>query len=448
VLLVFHTTKYTWNGSKTSKTFWRILLDDDWLLGKMEIFVILLIVLACFGQTPPPFGSMFREREFSLAANETYLNHGSYGAVPRRVGEYQMNILRQAELNSQKYMSSVRGMVDDTLKDLATYFHANREDIVLVEGSTTGANAVLRSIRWKKGDVIMYLNVEYGMIKRAVEFIVDTHEGIKVLECNITIPTNGSQILAMVQNCFSKQKVTLAIFDHVSSFPTMILPIAKLIQMARSHGAIVMVDGAHALGQVPVNLTALDPDFYFSSAHKWLCSTKGSAFLYVKKIHQHYMHPTVISHWYKQGFQTEFRFIGSRDYSSFLALKEAIKYRSWITDAAVYRYNNDLCERVGQYATSRWKSHFTVPIEMRASLIDVNIPCNVPLPACYSWTVANANVVLSKKGYTAFLGVWEHKRYWRISCQIYNEFSDYVKLIDELEKLWIVGKIQDSTKIF
>ena len=166
--------------------------------------------------------------------------------------------------------------------------------------------------------------------------------------CNITLPTDEKKILQTIENCYKKYPITFTIFDHVGPFPTLIFPIKKLIQMSKKYNSISVVDGAHAIGQIPLNITDLDPDFYFSSCHKWLMSNKGTAFMYVNKKYQKYMHPTQITHWYKQGFKTEFRFIGTKDYTSLLSIKKSFEFRKWLSDEKIMKYNNDLCSNVGK----------------------------------------------------------------------------------------------------
>lgn len=72
----------------------------------------------------------------------------------------------------------------------------------------------------------------------------------------------------------------------------------------------VLVDGAHALGALPLNISSLDPDFYVSNAHKWLCCPKGVAFLYVRRELQSQVRPVVVSHGFGSGFSSEFVWTG------------------------------------------------------------------------------------------------------------------------------------------
>lgn len=69
--------------------------------------------------------------------------------------------------------------------------------------------------------------------------------------------------------------IKFASFDHISGYPSAILPIKQLVSLCHQHNIVVMVDGAHAMGQIPLNITDIDADFYISDGHKWLYSPKG-----------------------------------------------------------------------------------------------------------------------------------------------------------------------------
>jgi selenocysteine lyase/cysteine desulfurase len=78
-----------------------------------------------------------------------------------------------------------------------------------------------------------------------------------------------------------KYKPKIAFFDSIASYPAFILPSERLVPLCKQYGAMSIVDGAHAIGQIPLNLEALDADVYFSNGYKWLCSPKGSALMRV-----------------------------------------------------------------------------------------------------------------------------------------------------------------------
>lgn len=216
----------------------------------------------------------------------------------------------------------------------------------------------------------------------------------------------------------------------------MILPVQRLVALARSYGVMTIIDGAHALGQIPIDLKTIDPDYYYSNAHKWLLSSKGAAFMYVRKEHQNTTHPLVISASYSpegQNFQQEFAWTGTKDYSAYIGVIAAIRFRQQLTDAVVMGYNNQLCQQAAGLLIQAWKTDLPIPFNMSASLINIRIPCNTNDAACYTWQINDlVNLMLEK--YKMYVVIFEiadvqsTARYVRISCQIYNQMSDYQTL--------------------
>ena len=89
----------------------------------------------------------------------------------------------------------------------------------------------------------------------------------------------------------------LAIIDHIISPLPVHLPVAALCALCATAGAASFVDGAHAVGAVSLQLPALGASFYTSNCHKWMCTPKGAAFLWVAPgLTQERMRPLVVSH--------------------------------------------------------------------------------------------------------------------------------------------------------
>lgn len=97
-------------------------------------------------------------------------------------------------------------------------------------------------------------------------------------------------------------------------------------------GIMTIIDGAHVPAHIPLDLKDLDPDVYTGACHKWMLAPKGSSFLYVRKSYQPYVDPLVISWGYEaefpsaSQFQDYHQFQGTRDFSAFLATKDAIQF--------------------------------------------------------------------------------------------------------------------------
>lgn len=198
----------------------------------------------------------------------------------------------------------------------------------------------------------------------------------------------------------------------------------------------MLIDGAHSCGQVPLNMKDLDPDYFLSNGHKWICSAHGSAFLYVKKSLQKNIHPAVISHFYKFGFQTEFGWTGTRDYSHMISLDAAIEFRKARGDQEIREYNNRLCRNAAETLIKRWNTSTIAPYSMMNSLINIRLPCNTQAPECWTYDVEKIQKTMEEKyNIWTFLRNVDGINYVRISCQIYNDISDYIRFAQVLEEL-------------
>jgi isopenicillin-N epimerase len=202
------------------------------------------------------------------------------------------------------------------LRQLAEYVHADPQDIVFVLNASHGVNAVLRSVLLSPNEKILYLNLAYGMVKETLYFLREIfHE--QLVEAEIMFPTTKEAIVRVVVEALeANPQIRLASFSHITSVPSLILPVEDLIRECRARNVMVLIDGAHALGQIPLNLTALNPDFYVANGHKWLYTVKGSAMLWVRKELQPRIFPTVIS---REGrgktqFQLDFSWEGTMDF--------------------------------------------------------------------------------------------------------------------------------------
>jgi selenocysteine lyase/cysteine desulfurase len=185
--------------------------------------------------------------------------------------------------------------VDVVRAIVANHVGANEEDIVFVINASHGVNAILRSLLLPSGSKFLYFNLAYTMVKNTLYYISEEFQN-QLVEVNVTFPVSYSKIVGQVVEALEKNpEVKVACFSHITSVPALILPIKELTEECHKRGVMVLVDGAHAMGQIPINITDLGADFYLSNGHKWFYTLKGSAFLWVKKELQPLISPTVIS---------------------------------------------------------------------------------------------------------------------------------------------------------
>ena len=254
--------------------------------------------------------------EFLLDPDVVYLNHGAFGACPRPVLEEYQRL--QCELERQPVEFLDRrwdGLLQEARSALADYVGAGPGDLTFVPNATTALNTVARSLSLAPDDEVLTTAEEYG----AVDLMWDA-TGARV----VRVPFEG------LWNAVTRRTRVLSISQIVS--PTgVILPVAELCAQAREAGILSVIDGAHAVGQVPVDLAALGADAYAGNCHKWLCAPKGAGFLWVCEELQPRVDPPVVSWgWPEQEFARRHAWQGTRDPAAWLTVPAAIAFqREW-----------------------------------------------------------------------------------------------------------------------
>lgn len=201
---------------------------------------------------------------------------------------------------------------------LAELVNADSKDVVMVPNTTSGINAILRSMVFAFGERILHLSSIYNSMGSIIQYLVDYSNGaVSKLVFNVTYPMTNEDFLQKLETFLEETEdpehpIRIALVDHITSVPAVVIPIDRVIPMLKRRNITVLIDGAHAIGQVPVNITALAPDYYVTNCHKWLYAARGCALLYVDKKHQSTIHPAHINSGYKQpsDFQNEFFWTG------------------------------------------------------------------------------------------------------------------------------------------
>ncbi|RYY55116.1 MAG: aminotransferase class V-fold PLP-dependent enzyme [Chitinophagaceae bacterium] len=283
------------------------------------------------------------KQQFLIKDDITFLNFGSFGACPRPVFE----TWQQFQLEMER--DPVQFIVADGLKYLATarealaeYVHCNPDDLVYVTNPSYAVNAVAKSFELKPGDEILTTDIEYGACDKTWEYYCEK-AGATYKRQAITLPVTSKE---QVVNDFFKgltPKTRMIFISHITSTTGLRLPVEEICKVAKEKGLLTFVDGAHAPGHIPLDLTNAPFDYYTGACHKWMMTPKGSAFLYVKREYQSSIDPLIISWGYKALFPSDSQFLdyhqtnGTRDYTSFLAIPAAIAFMDkyeWTSVAA------------------------------------------------------------------------------------------------------------------
>jgi len=325
---------------------------------------------------PPPFGSAMK-KWFHFKEDVRFLNHGSYGALPRPVKEIQSLWLDHVEEQPCRWFNTeLFSLITYATRCLARFIGAKPHEVVFARNATTAINAILRSLPLKCGDAVLCMNFTYSAIKKTLHYVLPK-QSVDMVEVKIDSSPTGKQVLAKVKEALEndkEKKITLLLLDHIISPLGMILPMKELVEIAHQHGARVLIDGAHVVGQIPLNLSELDADYFVSNCHKWLYSPRGCAFAWVKEAYHSEIRPGVISHGYEQGFHSEFIWQGTDDYTSFLSVVSALKFVDLCGADKIMEYNHELVSWAADMLAKRWGTRVIVPHEDFGAMALVQMP--------------------------------------------------------------------------
>lgn len=143
---------------------------------------------------------------------------------------------------------------------------------MIVQNATTGVGTVLRALQFERGDKIVFFDFIYGACRSAVQYAEETTHVVGV-EIPVVFPLGDDEIVGRLRDAIRREQsegacVRVAIFDTIVSMPGLRLPFERMVAVCRELGVLSLVDGAHGIGHIQLDLGALDADFFVSNCHK------------------------------------------------------------------------------------------------------------------------------------------------------------------------------------
>ncbi|KAF8066328.1 CPK24 [Scenedesmus sp. PABB004] len=417
------------------------------------------------------FGAAAR-RHFAVDfAAWAFVNHGAFGApaAPARRAADAWRARCEAQplrfIDRELFPHLVR-----VIRELAALVNCPPEDLVLLPNATTGLNAVIASTRLGAGDTVFSLDLGYGSVKKMIAAACEA-AGARHVEGRVPFPPSGPQAVVDAVAASLPAGARLAVFDAVTSNTALVLPLPELVALCRSRGVPVLVDGAHALGMLPLDLAALGADYFVANCHKWLCGARGSAMLYAAPARQAALRPAVLSHGAGGGLLSRFIWDGCRDYAPLLAASSAVRWWRRLGGgggggggdgggdappldaccdpgrlahggdggAAARRYMFRLLRDAAALLARRWGTVAPAPRSMTAAMTLVALPAGGPLPPAGSATSDDAKYVQDllhfRHAVEAPVKCVDGALCVRISAHVYNELADYEALAAAVEAI-------------
>ncbi|MCL4860918.1 MAG: aminotransferase class V-fold PLP-dependent enzyme [Caldilineaceae bacterium] len=361
----------------------------------------------------------------------TFLNHGSFGACPQPVFERYQHWQRELERNPVAFIGrQLPDLLRAAREQLARYLGATADELTFVPNATHGVNIVARSLKLKPGDEVLTTDHEYGAVNNTWRFNCEK-QGARYI--NQPIPTPIQDPQAVVDQLWAgvTERTRVISLSHITSPTALIFPVAEVCRRAREAGIITVIDGAHAPGQIDLDMGAIGADFYTGNAHKWLSSAKGAAFLYARADRQALLEPLVVSHgWNRQNstqsqFFDYFNWTGTDDPSAYLSVAAAIDFQAEHNWPAV----RAACHQLALVAHHRLLELSDrpplSPESMWAQLVAT------PLPG----RAADYQALWDRYRIIAPIFEWNGIPLVRVSIQAYNTPRDVDRLVDALTEM-------------
>ena len=373
--------------------------------------------------------------QFLLRDDVTFLNFGSFGACPKpifeRYQQYQLELEQEPvqfiTVNGLQYLKQSR-------EALAAYINCPADDVVYVTNPSYAVNIIAKSFNLQKDDEILTTNLEYGACDRAWNYYCKK-VGAKYIRQPITLPIPSKEDLI---NEFFKgltSKTKLVFISHLTSSTGLRMPVEEICAIAKQKGILTFVDGAHAPGQLPLNLQTLQADIYTGACHKWMMTPKGSSFLYVKNEHQHLFDPLMVSWGYQSTAPSQSQFLdyhqmqGTRDFSAFLCIPNAIEFMQQNNWSAVSKTCKEMVQQNAPRFCKLLKATPTAPItdDFICQLYSTPIKTKQPLELHrHFFNQYKIEVPVMPHGDNVFL---------RYSIQAFNTQNDLDKLYNAVEDI-------------
>jgi isopenicillin-N epimerase len=373
--------------------------------------------------------------QFLLDPELTFLNHGSFGACPREVLDAQRSWQLEMERNPVEFLGRRSAdLLFQARTALGQALGGRADELVFVPNSTTGVNIVAQSFALQPGDEILTTNLEYGACDAAWQRVC-AQSGAQYRRVEVPLPFDREAVVKLLMSAVSG-RTKLIYFSHITSTTALILPAAEICAAARERGIATFIDGAHAPGQIPLDLDSIAADFYVGNCHKWLCAPKGSAFLHARTEHHSMLDSTVISWGYAQGtgghsgfdaylgtslFERRMQWQGTRDISAWLTVPAALDFQAKHDWPQVQVRSHELAKLALDVLTKRFGTHPVTRDDDWAQMVAIPVaPQDPDLLRKRLHEESHIEVPVISHGNEVFV---------RVSVQGYNTLEDIERLL-------------------
>jgi L-cysteine/cystine lyase len=240
--------------------------------------------------------TQYVRQEMPATTSRLYLNTGTFGPIPNSVEQAMWQTMQQewqyGRLGKAAFQSYA-DIVQSARQGVAHLLHADEHEIALTANTGEGLNIISHGINWHAGDEIITTNHEHISALGPLYQIRDRY-GV-----TLKIADLGPQAQRPVSEAIQAlvtERTRLIVLSHVTWTTGAVLDIQPVARMGQERRIPVLIDGAQSAGAIPIDVKALEVDFYAIPMQKWLCGPGGTGALYVSQEAMHHVAPTYVGY--------------------------------------------------------------------------------------------------------------------------------------------------------
>jgi isopenicillin-N epimerase len=372
-------------------------------------------------------------KQFYLKDDVTYLQGGSVGPSPKPVIERVIELLKQVEEDPfyNNRWELMHPLVEASREKVAEFVGAPAKCISLVTNTTMGMNIPAQGLYLQPGSEILMSDQEYPSVQSMWDFMA-RQQNVTVRKVPLPTPPKTPQDIVDAYAAHITPRTQVMIFSHVYCTTGLAAPVKALSDLARENGAYSIVDGAHAVGMVPVNIEEFGCDFYASSTHKWLLAPKGTGIMYIAPHFLSTLRAPILGYNVNShAHASRFDVTGTADHTHFAGLKTAIDYQldiGW--EDKIVPYSNSLAKYLKEVVLDEIEgAYLTIPDDpaMSGFLTSFAIEgVNLHPIREIMWNEYKIQIATTGAG---------GEPCFRISTHFYDSFEDIDRFVDVLKEL-------------
>ena len=338
-------------------------------------------------------------KDYLLKKDYVNLENGYYCFIPQPTLNKYLEHVKRINFEGSYYM---RNQLDldkrKTAERLSNLVNCDKDELAITRNTTESLDLIISGFPWKKNDEAIFAIQDYGSMQEMFKLTAKRRGIVNKIISVPNQPENDEEIVSLYEQQITK-KTKLIMVSHMINITGQILPVKKICEMAHSYNIDVLVDGAHCVGHIDVDIKDLNCDYYGSSLHKWLSAPLGTGLLFVKKEKISNIEPILAGHVHQRDNIMRLNHIGTHPVHSDLAINDAIDY---LESIGIERKQNRL-----RYIQRYWSDKLR---------FKNNIIINTPTEIQRSCGIANIGV--------------KNKTPDELSKILFNEYSIFTVAID------------------